>query len=318
MSRRSAIDALHRSLLSLRANWPLVIVQWLQGLAVSVLFLFGCLPILLAVGYETVRGLFSTRFADATPDEVLEQMTAQLSGAWVSLLLAFLVASCVWAVAMLVHAYFQGGIYGVLALGERRAESGTSVSWRSFRAFDLGSFKSAAERLMWRFFWLLNLFLLLIPLLLVLFLAMVGGAAWLAGQASQAAATGIGCLGILALIALSLTTFLWWMLAAAELGRGESGVWEASARGVQLLTRRFPGVLLLALLLWVVGMAIGLVFVSVSMVAEFALREHLFVYISTHLVLIVLQILVSGAANIIFAGSFVSLVTGEAQNEEYA
>ncbi|HYO15171.1 MAG TPA: hypothetical protein VE685_18400, partial [Thermoanaerobaculia bacterium] len=108
--RLSAVDCLRRGWGNLMANWELVVLQWLQSILVTLLFLLGFLVPILMLGLGT--DLFGT----AAPS--FDELVVELSNFSWTLLLGLLAALAIWTVAFLVHCYVQAGTYGILVAAE--------------------------------------------------------------------------------------------------------------------------------------------------------------------------------------------------------
>jgi hypothetical protein len=303
----SAIDSFHRGLLNLRSNWELVLIHLGQALTVSVLVVAGFLPILLVAGLGTAEALLSTAF----PGQELETVLERLFESWGVFVIAALVAFCVWAIALFVYCYFQAGIFGVLAAADSQAGIVPVPGWRGFRYFGLRRFARVADQLTWRFFWLINLFLLLGSAAVLVLGAGVAIANRLATEGAEAGALAVGCLAVTAAVAGTVAMSLWWQLAMAHLARGDTGVLTAVAHGLRVLLRRLAAVVLLALLALVAGIVIGVVFLPLSFVVEATLGNDFWAYLGSQITLVVAQSALSGAIAVVFAGALVALMRGE-------
>jgi hypothetical protein len=128
----SAVDALHRGLVNLRANWVLVPVQFLQILIGTILVLVGFVPPLAVLGFANLEVLDATGDDWAAMMDSAAGLVARGQDAWVLLLASMVLSAAIWMMAMLVHCYFQGGIYGVLMAGDRQAPQGKPRGWPWF------------------------------------------------------------------------------------------------------------------------------------------------------------------------------------------
>ena len=244
----TAVDSIHRGLVNLRANWELLCFQVLQVLIVSVLVVVGFLPPLAALGFTDLE-----TFDPATQDwsSVVDSVAAWVARgreAWVLLVASLILTSAIWLMATLVYCYFQAGIFGVLVAGDRQAPPGRPRGRQWFRTFSAGSsFRGWAGRYLWRYFWLLNLFMLISTVWLVLPLLLLLLTVWGDSRWGTSAALGIGCGGAIPVVFSLIVLAFWSQLAQADLAREASGVWIATGRGLQILGRRLGAVIVLGL-----------------------------------------------------------------------
>lgn len=301
----SATDSIQHGLLNLRANWQLVVVQFLQTLAVTLVAILGLVPVVLALGFAFLRGVMAN-FASSGGTELLERGLE----AGVPLIVAFLAATLIWTIAFVVYCYFQGGILGILAAGERRAQS-EGVRWQSYRAFSVRSLFAFAEGLTWPIFWLVNLFVVIGLAAVAGFGFIIVGLFVLLGEGSKAVLIGLGCSVFLLLALFMMLLSVWMQLALAELATGTRGVLAATKAALAIAGRRLPGVALLFLLLFVASIVLAIVLMPVSMVLEIALRDRAGAYFTGQAFVTLVQWLVSGVLTVAWAATFVALVNGE-------
>jgi hypothetical protein len=311
----SAVDCLHRGLVNLRANWELVLVQLLQSVTVGVLTVVGFVPPLAALGL-TEANFFAASAAE-WPNllESLSEFTARGVDAWMLLLASLLVSFAIWLLACFVYCFFQGGIYGVLVAGDRQASSGKRRHWQWFRTFNTGDLRGWSVRYIWRYFWLLNLFLVLATLWMTLFAGLLLAAIAAGGRWGPQAALGIGCGGSLPAVFGLVVLGLWANLAQAEVAHLDSGVWSAMRNSLRVLGRRFGAVVVLSLLAMVVALTIGVFFAVVSTLAELAAHGFGAVLMVGQGVLAIGQMVASGLLTLAFAAALVALVRSEMARE---
>jgi len=277
----SATDAIRRGLVNLRANWELILFQLLQTLVVMVLVLVGFIPPLAVLGFGELD-LVDASVADWTSVMASAAgLVARGREAWVLLLASVVLSSAIWLMATLVYCYFQGGIFGVLMAGDRQAPPGKPRGWSWFRTFSARHLRGWAARYLWRYFWLLNLIVLIatlwlvIPFVLIL-LTMWGDARW-----GSSAALGIGCGGAIPVIFSVFLLAFWVNLAQADLAREESSVLQAARQGLLILGRRLGAVMILAVagvivsFSFTIAMAVAAVFVDIASGAALELGGHL-------------------------------------------
>ncbi|MFY9826541.1 MAG: hypothetical protein WAM82_34585 [Thermoanaerobaculia bacterium] len=309
--RLSAADCLRRGWTNLAANWELVLLQCLQSLLVAVLL---ALSLLLPVVTLGADALASGRSAG----RVLEVVTARLGHFGrlsPAVLLAGVAMLAVWLLSVLVHSWFQAGVYGVLASAERQALPGHRRPRLLFRTFSLRDFSGWGALYLGRFFRLLVFFwALALPLgvasLVWLVSLGVGGEVW-----GKPAVLGIGCGGLLPLGFLFLVAGLWSQVAQADLAREGSGARAAARRGLTVLGRRLGAVSFLVLLMAGAGVALALLFVPASAVPGLLLagapRLRAFVLV----VLFLLHGIPSALVGLVLASSLVALIRSEALRE---
>lgn len=313
--RLSASDSILRGLVNLRANWELVPVQLVQIFLVAVLVLVGCVPPLAVVGVGDLDFLDTSVEDWSLILESVSEMVARGREAWVLLLTSLLVSFAIWLMAGLVYCFFQGGIFGVLMAGDRQAPHGKPQGWLLFRTFSMRDLRGWGARYLWRYFWLINLFLLimtvwlLLPFLLIL-LTVWGEANW-----GMTAALGIGCGGAVPLLFSGFVLGLWANLAQADLARESSSVLEASRQGLRVLGRRLGAVILLTVL----GVAISLTLAIATAVAatfvEILTGSGATLQLAGNLVVTVVEWVLGSVFGVAFMAVLVALVGHEAPQE---
>ena len=303
--RLSALDSIQHGLLNLRANWQLVVVLFVQTLVVSAISLVGLVPIVLVLGFAFLRGVMS-----AFDSSGGGQLRERILEAGIPLILAFLAAGLIWTIAFVVYCYFQGGVLGTLAAGERRAIS-EGVRWQSYREFSVNAFCKLAEGLTWPIFWLLNLFVLMGLAALTAFGVVAAGLFVLLREGSGAVQFVLGCSVFLVLVIAMILLAAWMQLALAEIVTGTRSALAAARRALGIAGRRFPGVALLFLLLFVASIVLAIILVPVSMVLEMALRERMMAYLTGQALVTLAQWLSSGFLTVVGSATLVALVIGE-------
>lgn len=251
MTRRSAVDCLRRAGLSLRANWALVPLVLLQELCTLLLFLLSLLPPFLVLGGRT---LLDVEWTVEGAEIWLQQLLAAASSQPLALTLALVASLVVGTLAMIVWAWFEGGIYGVLLAAERQAlpdaqDRSGGVAW--FAATTGRDFTGWGGRYMWRYFWWLQIglafaFGLLLIYALIVLGAVLGYEAW-----GGAAAYGIGCGGALPFFFALFVLVLWNQASPPAVALPDSGAVRGTGAGFRVIGRR-PGAVLLIFGCWVV------------------------------------------------------------------
>ncbi|MDH3255543.1 MAG: hypothetical protein OEM62_11160 [Acidobacteriota bacterium] len=313
--RVSAMDALRRGVSNLLANWELVLVHLGQTVLVSVLFVAGAIPLVLVIGWGSLRTLWADWATATSAPPSLEDLLARLSGSLGPLLLGVCVALCAWTVALIVYAYVQAGIFDVLAKGEQGAPA-VAGSRAGFRSFSFGQWKRSADRHIWHFFWLVNIFMALGTVLLVVLGLIFVATGWLVATEAVGAAFFFGCLGGSLLIVLAAGTSLWWQLAMAAAVSGASEVGRSIRFGGRVLVRRLGAVLVFVLLGVVIGITAAIVFLPGALLLEVTLRDSTAAYVSGQVAMSLLQSAFSSVLSVGFAAITISLVSSELRIEE--
>jgi hypothetical protein len=262
----SALGCLRRGFASLRANWGLVWVQWLEAALLWVLGMAGAALLLAGLGFDlaTTYALLIEGEPPAWGGE-LERGLAEFSPA---LLGGLVGAVALWTLALFVYCWFAAGTYGVLIAADRQAAAGARDR-RLFRTFSARDFAGWAGRYLWRYFALLNLFALLATPLLVLTMLWLLLLGFGTERWGYGAALGIGCGGALPLAFLALVLAVGMWLAMADAAREGSGVWTATGNGLRVLGRRLGA----ATFLTVVIAFLGMVQVAVVLVLTFGIER---------------------------------------------
>ena len=310
-------DCLSRGLANLTANWQLVPLFVAQRLLVGLLVIAGLLPPLVAVGVGVLTALLEAG-DPATALEILPGVLADLASQWLPIALGVLASLLVWTAAFVVFCYFQGGLYGVLAEADRRTPRG--ADWRAFAVFSAGLFHRQGRRLVWRYFWLLNLFAVLFTLLALALLgglgllgvglerAIAGGDPWRAGLLG-----GVGCAGALAFIVPSIALAIWMGVAQAEAAREGVEIGAATRRSLRVLFGRLPAVLGVFALAWVASMAVGSLLAPLWLFGVAGWARHGWLFpLGADVALAMLQWVLSGVVSLALAAVLVTLVRGEA------
>jgi hypothetical protein len=307
----TAIDCLHRGLLSVRANWQLVVVQWVQTLLLVLLTAAGFLPVIAALGLHNLATF------EGTPEDwsglfndVLSRLPQDLGGC-LPLALSLVGTTLIWLIAFFVYCYFQGGIYGILASADRQAAPGHPRGWQWFQTFNYKDFRGWGSRYLWRYFWLVNLIVLVALIWALLSLGLAALAFFASQRWGAMAAFGIGCGGVVPWLFGSLVLVLWSNLAMADLALEDSGVRLAARRSLHTLGQRFWAVLLLVVLVLIAGVIGSVFFVPVSIGLNLVLKDQFIVWAIGRAFLTCLQWAWSGAVTVGFAATMVSLVRSE-------
>ena len=307
----SAIDSFHRGLVNLRANWELILVQWLQIFVVAVLVVVGFLPPLAILGFGDLDLIESSAEDWMSIMDSASDLVARGRDAWVLLLAALVLSCAIWFMATLVYCYFQAGIYGVFMAGDRQAPPGRPRGRQWFRTFSIRNLRGWAARYLWRYFWMLNLFLLLgtvwfiVPVVLMM-LVVYGEARW-----GMSAALGIGCGGAIPVLFSMFVLAFWLGLAQAELAREESSVLQATKRGLRVLGRRLGAVILVAVAVIVASFSMTIAMFVVSTFVQLPIQAGLLLQIGWQVLLSFVQWALGGVIGLAYISILIALVRSE-------
>lgn len=312
--RRSAIDALQRGLLNLRANPMLILLQVAQGVVVAIFGIAGAVPLVLAIGVGAAREIWFAGQQGWSPGQAaeLERMFERLLEQWPMLLAALAAGGAVWTVAFLVYCWVQAGVMGRLAAGEDRATGSPQPAVADFKVYSWPAFSGDASARVWKFFWLINL--LLVVATFVLFLIILAASLLMTvmgGGPSLPAAIAVGCSLLVISFVVVFFFFTWIGVAKAEMAIADGGVLESFGRSLALLGRRFGGVLLLMLLFVVASVGLGIVLMPVSLALDFAMGDSFSRQIAADLALALIQTPINAALTITLSAALVALVRGE-------
>ena len=307
------LDAVGRGLSLARANLELVLVQFVQLIVVGVLVVLGVVPPLLVSGFESFQTM-----ASSPPEELVFRLAEWATEAGsryaaepLAAIVAFSSTLAIWGVAFLVACYFLGGTFGILVSGDRQAPAGAGQTWRWFRTFSVRDFMGWGGRYVWRYFWLLNLFLGLFALATLFVAALAAMIAWAVGRWGGTAGIGIGCGAALPLLFLALAFAGWSGLAQADLAEEDSRTRVAARRAVAVLGRRLGGVTALVLLLFVASFVVSTTFQLLAFAVDLALADHYTMGRIVALFMILLQWFASAALSVVWAAVLVALQRSE-------
>lgn len=308
----SAIDCLRRGLLSLRANWELVIVLWLGTIVLMALLVSGLLPLFIGLGLS-FADLFPP--GGGEPGDVAGALLAAVSGRLTPLAIGVVAMLVTWTVAAVFYCWLLGGLYGVLQAADRQAPAagpGGRIpgGWAMFRTFSWRDYSGWGRQNWGRYFGFVNFYGLLFTAVAVLLACLVAAAVWIGGGWGVPAGIGVGCGGALPLVFLFAVLALWSGLAFADLGRPESGVGSAARLALAVLGRRIGAVLLLLLLMIAASIAGNILFLPLSLAGSFAGDSPLG-SIVLQAPATILQWLFSTILNVVHAASLVALMRSE-------
>lgn len=311
----TAFDAIGRGFATLRANWQLVPVMWLQQVLVGVLFLLGLAVPVAAIGGEVgldEAGAALAAWQPAGWAEAAEDLALAIEPIALPLAVALVGTAVVWGLAVVVFCWFQGGFYGVLLAAERQALPGPPRDWRLFRTWDRALFLGWARRLVWRYFGFWNLWGLaflgwLAAAVLVVLAVRAAAAQW--AEVGLAAA---GCGGALLLVGSLAVLVGWGIVAPPDLARDGVPVGRSSRRSVAFLVRRpLPLGLVVGVFLGlslVVMMAASTVGTPLALVA---MQGGMWALLATQGAVTLLQIAAAAAVTTAMNGALAALLVAD-------
>lgn len=244
-------EIFRRGMESTIANWPLVLIRVAETIAIVMIVIgtFAVAVIPLFVGAAT--GLPSLE----DPEEIQRWL---MGVSPLLVLYVFVLFTVVFGLAVLLHAFVQAGVFGVLAVAERQAPERGARAW--FRAFTPELWWAESKRWVWPMFWIYNIvwgvaaLVTLIPLIP----ALLGAIALRESEMIVLPA----CLGIATTVAVGLLAafvgIIWSHVAFAEVVRTGAGA-IAAVRQAGARLRARPGALfLVAVAYFALSMGVGM------------------------------------------------------------
>lgn len=314
-ARLSAIDALVRGFANVRANRELVLVQLASGLLLAASIL---VPLLL---FFVRLGIPLSTFTAKDPEALAKAIASiQLDlGQLASMLgLGLLVMLVVGTLVFILYCWFQAGTLAVLLAGEAQAPASRGMPVAVFRTFSWAGFVGWASRYGLRLFWVNNLFLVFLTLLLLAFMLPLALAAWFSEDSISALGCVIGCglavplafVGVILVLALMVA-----QICAVEEG---ATIRLATRRAFAITGRRLGGLLLLYLLMIAGSLAVSMFFGVVGLFLNMALAAAgtLLAVLSAGLGII--EFVFSVSLTLVMTGAIVALVRAELRLEPAA
>ncbi|MCZ6727709.1 MAG: hypothetical protein O7A98_10215 [Acidobacteria bacterium] len=304
--RLSAIDCIGRGVSNLRANWELVLLQFLQGVVLTLLSVIALVGTVALLGATFLFEM--SHFDDWT--EVLERLEG-LSFNWGLLAISLALLLILATVLSLVYSWFQAGIFATLERGERQAPPAAGVDSQLFRTFRGRDFMGWGSLWVWRYFWFFGGVGLVFTILLSV---VIGIAALLAVALRDVGGFGavmFGCAAAVPLVALMVAFNLWVVLGMALLPREEYGVWRASRRALTILRQRLGGVLLIGLIFIIASLGLALVFMLLTQGMATALQGRGVASFGVQALLALAQWLLSSMLAVSFYSSIVALARAQ-------
>ncbi len=306
--RLSALDALGRGFLNVRANRELIGIQVAAGLLLAA-------SIVVPLALFVVRlGIPLSVFTASDPQALvraLEKVQLDLGQLAPMLGLGLLLLLVVGTLVFILYCWFQAGTLAVLLAGEAQAPASRQVPAAVFRTFSWSGFVGWASRYGLRIFWVNNLFLLFLTLLLLAlslpFLLMAA----LSKDRISAAACAMGCglalpIGFAALV-LALAMIVAQICAVEE----GATVLGATRRAFSITGGRLGGLLLLYLFLVVGSIAVATFFGGLGLIVTLALARAAMLQSVLSIVLGAVEFIVSAGLTLAMTAAIVALVRAE-------
>lgn len=310
-----AIDALERGVANVRANSELLIVQLVSSVLIAGSIL---VPLMLLLSR---MGLPFSLLASNDPEAIraaVEGMSFDPSSLLGLVGVGLAVALVGGALLFLFYCFIQGGTLAVLAAGDAQAPPARRLPLEVYRTFSWRAFFAWCGRFGWRLFWLVNLYLTVITLLLALLVLVLAVAVGALGAENVAASCAIACGLSVPFFFLVVVLWIGVQMSSAVLVVEDAGVGRSFRRGLALTGRRLGGLLLLLILLVAASVAISLVFTLVGFGLELGLSGPSVLRSAISGGLGVLQFLASTVISLVFAAAFVALARGESRADAAA
>ncbi len=306
--RLSALDALGRGFSNVRANRELVGIQVASGLLLAA-------SIVVPLALFVVRlGIPLSVFTASDPQALVRALeTVQLDlGQLAPMLgLGLLLLLVVGTLVFILYCWFQAGTLAVLLAGEAQAPANRQVPAAVFRTFSWSGFVGWASRYGLRIFWVNNLFLLFLTLLLLAlslpFLLMAA----LSDDRISAAACAMGCGLALPIGFVALVLVL--AMIVAQICAVEEGatILGSTRRAFSITGSRLGGLLLLYLLLVVGSLAVATFFGGLGLIVKLALARAAMLQSVLSILLGAVEFAVSAALTLAMTAAIVALVRAE-------
>lgn len=307
--RLSALDALGRGFSNVRANRELVGIQLASGLLLAA-------SIVVPLALFVVRlGIPLSVFTASDPQALVRALeTVQLDlGQLAPMLgLGLLLLLVVGTLVFILYCWFQAGTLAVLLAGEAQAPAGRQVPAAVFRTFSWSGFVGWASRYGLRIFWVNNLFLFFLTLLMFVFALPFLASAWLSSEKELSlAGCVIGCGLALPIGFVALVLVL--AMIVAQICAVEEGatVLGSTRRAFSITGSRLGGLLLLYLLLLVGSLAVATFFGGLGLIVKLALARAALLQSVLSILLGAVEFAVSAALTLAMTAAIVALVRAE-------
>jgi hypothetical protein len=306
--RLSTLDALSRGFANVRGNPEIVAVSVIGSLAVLAVLLLSIWPWMSAVGIDPQWLLDAPELTDvsawseiaAVPSEILTRLGA-----------FFLALTVGLTVSSIGYCWYFGGVLGVVVSGDAQAPVGGGREPDLFRTWVWRFFVLEANRLTWRVLAYLSIFLGLMTLVTLGFVALIVFASLLSAKSGAGAGLAVGCGGLLPLFFAFAAVFGAMSIGQADLPRPQGGAMEAARLGFQVLGRRMGAIAALFVLLITISMAIGLVLGGFEYWIGAALAGSPTAFGIAQVAIVVVQLSLGALVQLGFMASFVALARAE-------
>lgn len=308
--RLSALDALSRGFLNVRANRELIGIQVAAGvlLAASIVVPLALFVVRLGVPLSAFTANDPQGLVRAFESVQLDlgQLAPMLG---IGLLLLLVVGTLVF----ILYCWFQAGTLAVLLAGEAQAPSSRQAPAAVFRTFSWSGFVGWASRYALRIFWVNNLFLIFLTLLLLaLSLPFLLMAAFSEDRIS-AAACAMGCGLALPIGFVALVLML--AMIVAQICAVEEGatILGSTRRAFSIAGSRLGGLLLLYLLLALGSIAVATFFGGLGLMVKLALARAAMMQSVLSFLLGAVEFVASTTLTLAMTAAIVALVRAELQ-----
>lgn len=313
--RLPALDALVRGFANLRANRELVLVQIASGVLLAASILVPLLLFLARLGIPL--SVWNTKDPEALA-KALASVSLDLGQLTSMLGLGLLVMLVVGTLVFVLYCWFQAGTLAVLLAGEAQAPVGRRMPAEVFRTFTWAGFVGWASRYGMRIFWINNLFLIFLTLLLLAFTLPIVLASWFSEDGVSALGCVMGCGLALPLGFIAVVLVLAMMVAQICAVEEGATTWRATRRAFSITGHRLGGLLLLYLLTICGSLAVTTLFGVAGFVLKLALAraETLLAVLSAGLGIV--EFVVSVGLTLAMTAAIVAMVRAEMRLESAA
>lgn len=314
-ARLPALDALARGFVNVRSNRELILVQLAAGLLLAASIL---VPLLLVFARLGVPLRVFTANDPGALAKALEAIDLDFSQLAPLLGIGLLLMLVVGTLVFILYCWFQAGTLAVLLAGEAQAPIARMAPPAVFRTFSWSAFVGWASRFGVRIFWVNNLFLLFLSLLLFAFTLPFLLGSWLSEGSFSAVGCAVGCGLALPLGFVAVVLLLAMMVAQICAVEEGATVLQATRRAFAITGNRLGGLLLLYLLLIIGSIAVTTFFGGLGLILNLALARLELVQSVLAAVLGVVEFVLSVALTLVMTAAIVALVRSEMRMETAA
>lgn len=308
---RPIVESLLRGFLSAAANPVLLAAILILSFVTLAVVALSVVALLLPIGLVAVRSLAAS-WSARRPEDVLRALTEAIEALTRSpglVALALVVVTVLLTALLAAVAYVRAGSAAVLYEADRRAPAGARRE--AFKVDARTLFFEAGRRLVGRFFWLLNVYALVVTFAALPFL--VGLVLFVASLATgDHMALGVMAMlvGIPVLVVGGVAAQLATYASAREMVARDVPLLEGIGAGLSLLKRTLGRSLALYLLVVAAAMAVGAVFAFPRMaltLASMMAHRIAVLFRAADVLLFLLQTVAIGFVQLVATGSFLSL-----------